>query len=408
MLFFRLLNFLAGYRLLSCSAKDAVAVMNLLHECDFDYWNAIRGKGGELSFCLLEKELRRFRTLAVGISFRTVKRKGLPSILNRYRKRIGVAIGMLIFLLLTELSTRYVWEVTVMGNETLTDAEVMECLENLGCGVGTYIPSVDFYELCHRFLLEKEEVSWISVNMVGTTARVELIESDAKGSMENGGNGTPSNLVASQDGIVVRTETASGKLSVRAGETVSRGQLLVSGVVDVGREEDGRFVLVRSRAAIYAQTERTLEVVVPYQTVKKTKIGWETVKKSLKFFGKTIKLKENSSILPEECDIIEEKRRIVLFDGDAFTGGIPLPIVMITEGYDLYREETVTLTEDEAKTVAGISMAELFIRELGDAEILSRTVSYSNRDAEDGNSLVLVWKMTCIENIAKEAPIGIS
>ena len=100
---------------------------------------------------------------------------------------------------------------------------------------------------------------------------------------------------------------------VKAGQTVTEGQLLVSGVVDVGRNEDGRFVLVRSRAKVFAKTNRTLEVVVPYETVKRTVVGREIIKKSLKFFGKTIKLTENSSILPEGCDIIEENRRIVLF-----------------------------------------------------------------------------------------------
>ena len=47
-----------------------------------------------------------------------------------------------------------------------------EALAQLGCGIGTYIPSVDFYGICQRFLLENERVSWISVNMVGTTAEV--------------------------------------------------------------------------------------------------------------------------------------------------------------------------------------------------------------------------------------------
>jgi similar to stage IV sporulation protein len=226
MLLFDALNFLAGYRELSCSAEDAVGVMNLLHNGDFDYWDAKRIKDGDLTFCLLEKEYRRFVKESDEVSHHTVRRKGLPVLLSRYRRRVGLLIGLLVFVFLTSLSTRYVWEVTVSGNETLTDAEVMACLEDLGCGVGTYIPSVDFYEICHRFLLEKEEVSWISVNMVGTTARVELIESETKGNVENGGNGTPSNLIAERDGVVVRTETASGKLSVKAGDAVKKGQLL--------------------------------------------------------------------------------------------------------------------------------------------------------------------------------------
>jgi len=407
MIIFRILNFLAGYRRVSCPAERTADAVNLLMREEIDYWELKREENGELTFSILEREYKHLLSLADGLPFRSLCRYGLPQWIGRYRKRLGIPLGFLIFLLLTKLSTQYIWEVTVSGNETLTDAEVQECLEELGCGIGSYIPSVDFYNICHEFILANEDVSWISVNMVGTTARVELIEASCKGQIDNGGNGTPSNLLAACDGEVVRTETASGMLVVKAGQTVTKGQLLVSGVVDVGRNEDGRFVLVRSRAKVFAKTNRTLEVVVPYETVKKTVVGRETVKKSLKFFGKTIKLKENSSILPEGCDIIEENRRIVLFEGDKLTGGIPLPIRLITFYRETIAEERVTLTEEEALIAAGIEMATLMERELPDAEILSRTVKVENRMTEEGDALVLTWEMTCIEDIAVESPIGV-
>ena len=408
MILFRILNFLAGYRQISCPAERSAEAINVMMKEDVDYWEMRRKEGGELTFSILEREYKRLLTLAAGIPFHTVRRLGLPQLVGRYRKRLGIPLGLLIFLLLTKLSTQYIWEVTVSGNETLTDAEVQECLEALGCGIGSYIPSVDFYNICHEFILENESVSWISVNMVGTTARVELIEARPKGSIEDGGNETPSNLLAAFDGEIVRTETASGMIAVRAGQTVTKGQLLVSGVVDVGHQEEGRFVLVRSRAKVYAKTKRTLEVVVPYETVKKTTVGRETLKKSLKFFGKSIKLKENSSILPDGCDIIVENRRIVLFEGDTMTGGIPLPISVITEYRETVTEERVTLTEEEALRTAGIEMSALFSKELPDAEILSRTVRTEVRTLEEGEALALIWEMTCIEDIAVESPIGVS
>lgn len=90
----------------------------------------------------------------------------------------------------------YIWEVSVSGNEKISDAEVIDSLEALGCSIGTYIPSVDFYNICHEFILANEDVSWISVNMVGTTAKVEIIERRAKESIEDDGNGTPTNIIA--------------------------------------------------------------------------------------------------------------------------------------------------------------------------------------------------------------------
>lgn len=166
MMLFRFLNFVAGYRQMACPADKAIEAVNLLIKEEMDYWSLKRENEGDLTFSLLERDYKRFMKLSQGLPFRTVRRYGLPQLLQRYRKRIGIPVGILIFLLLTKLSTQYIWEVTVSGNETLTDAEVVESLEKLGCTVGSYIPSVDFYRICHQFILENEAVSWISVNMV--------------------------------------------------------------------------------------------------------------------------------------------------------------------------------------------------------------------------------------------------
>ncbi len=405
MLLLDFLNFVAGYREVTCPSADALTVVNALRAGELDYWSLKRKPDGELSFCLLNREYRRLREALApyGVGLHVKRERGLPQLLRRYRKRLGIPVGIFLFLLLSRLSTLYIWEVTVSGNKTLTDAEVIEALEELGVSVGTYIPSVDFYGLCHEFILQNEEVCWISVNMAGTTARVELIERYPKGELEEDGNGTPTNLVASRDGVVERFETASGQTLIQPGEEVKQGQLLISGVTEVGQE--GGFALVRSRGRVFARTERSFSVTVPEKTVKKTFYQAKEVSKSLKFFGKTIKLKENSSILPPGCDIIEDRRRLVLFEGNPWGGGIPLPLYLITGYYEEYREREVTLSQEEALTVARLEMAELVEKELSGADILSREESVTV--AENGD-VTLTLAVVCVENIAEEIPIGIA
>ena len=403
MFLFRLLNFLSGYVGVICPADGAREAVNRLARHNIDYWALKREENGDLSFFILEKEFRRLEQIeGEAIAYRVSRRFGLPQWISRYRRRVGIPIGLVLLLVLTKLSTQFVWDVTVSGNETLSDAAIIASLEELGCAVGSYIPDVDFYGICHAFILENEEISWISVNMIGTTASVEVLETDPKGSIEDEGNGTPSNLIASFDGEIVRTETASGKVTVMAGQTVAAGQLLVSGVVDIGREEEGRFHLVRARGKVYAQTARRLSVEVLLNHEKTTVLGVEVVEKSVKFFGKTIKLKENSSILPEGCDIIEKSRRLVLFERMA--GGIPLPVYLTTSTYEVSETTTVLLTQEEALAIAKQEMAQLFQREFSDAEILSRAESVEESD----DRVTLHWDIVSIENIAREVPIGVS
>ena len=410
MLIFRLINFLAGYKRVSCSPEKATEVINLIVANDIDYWEMKRKKDGVLTFSILNSEYKKLKGL-MGEEYnflKTEKNCGFPDILYRYRKRIGIPIGIVMFIVLTRLSTMYVWDVTVSGNDRISDAEIIDSLESLGCSIGTYIPSVDFYNICHEFIIENENISWISVNMVGTTARVDVIERKAKENIDNDGNGTPTNLIAERDGVIVRVETSRGKTVAKPGVAVKKGELLVSGVVDVGHNDDGRFVLVRSRGRVFAHTERTLEVTVPLKSIKKSFEGREKAYEYIKFFGKLIKLKENSSILDEVCDIIENKERVILFEGGKLSGGIALPISYITGYKEQYLETEVTLTPDEALAIARIKMSELYSKELSDAELLLKTEKYELLSVDGEESIVLVWSVSCIENIAEEVPIGIS
>lgn len=399
------LNYLMGYRRVRCEKRDVLRLLNVMKTEEIEYWGLKREEDGA-SFFLLDREFRRLGKLLGENCPDTVRRYGLPYLLFRYRKRVGILLGLLLTLVLTKLSTLYVWEVTVSGNEALSDAEVIAALEELGCGVGSYIPGVDFYELCHAFLLANDSVAWVSVNMVGTTAEIKLIERAGKDGLEED-HGTPSNLVARFDGEIVRTEVTGGELTVLPGQTVSKGEMLVSGVLGIGQGEDpSRFLLTRAKGRVYAKVERTFEVVVPLTSVKRTVGERVVVKKTLKFFGKSLKLQENSSILPQDCDIITERKRIVLFEDSDLIGGVPLPVTLITEFYEEVTEEEVTRTEAEALAVAEEEMAGLVASELADAELISRESSYELRLTDEGDALLLRWKIVCIQDIAEEVPLG--
>ena len=409
MLIFKLLNFLAGYREIVCHTCFARETVNILIKNEIDYWDLSRSEDGQLHFFILEKEWKRFCKEISDYEteyFSTKRIYGLPQFVRRYRKRIGLPVGAAVILILVQISTQYVWDITVSGNDKLSDEEITEALETLGFGIGSHIPDVDYYSLCHEFILKNEDICWISVNMVGTTAEVKVIERSAKGDIQSD-NGTPSNLLAARDGLIVRTETESGATAVTGGQEVKKGDLLVSGIVQTDRDDEAKFVLVRSKAKVYAQTERVFRVQTPLKGTKKVCDGKETVSKSLKFFGKWLNIKKNSSISEKECDIIEENKRVVLFEDSGFLGGIPLPVWVKSDYTEVYHDEEYSLTEEEAMTEALIEMSKLFSDELSDAEILERGEDSEITEIDGIPVLVLTWTVSCIENIAEEAPIGV-
>ncbi len=396
----KILAFFTGYIRLSCPKKTFANIVPLMAKSGIKY-SYTSEKDGRVSFTVTELEYKKLVRQIDESVFRTQKRKGLPYFLYRYRHRYGLVVGIVIFLILTKMSTGYVWDISVDGNETISDSEVINTLEDLGFSVGSHIPDIDFYDICHQFILENENVAWISVNMEGTSARVKILERNAKGESDNG---TPSNIVASSDGIIVRTETVDGEVCVKAGDPVTEGQLLISGVVEIGQGIDtGKFMLTRAKGSVYALTKRLFSVNVPLNGVKNTVKERVLAKKTLIFFGKSIKLKENSSILGQECDIIKESERAVLFENLNRSWHIPLPVTVVTE-YALLTEETeFSYTEEEALKIAEKEMSLLYYSSMNNAVLMSKTVEST---VEDG-VLKLTWEVECITDIGKEVPIGL-
>ncbi len=396
----KLIALFTGYRRLSCPKRTFSNIVTVMAKKGIKYADAMENNG-RVSFTVTELEYKSLIQLIDPSVFRLHERKGLPYFLYRYRHRYGMIVGILVFLILTKMSTGYVWDITVDGNENISDSEVINTLDKLGFSVGTHIPNVDFYDICHQFVLENQNVAWISVNMEGTSARVRLIERDAKGESDNG---SPSNIVAASDGIIVRTETIDGEVCVKAGDPVTEGQLLISGIVEIGQGIDtGKFMLTRAKGSVYALTKRYFSVKIPLSGVKNVVKDKILAKKTLIFFGKSIKLKENSSILGKECDIIKESKRVVLFERLDERWHIPLPVTVVNEYALLTEEVGYSYTEDEALKIAEKEMALLYASAMSGAEMLSKTVESS---LEDG-VLELTWEVECIIDIGRETPIGL-
>lgn len=395
-------EFIGGTRRLFVSKDSFVTLANEMMKRDIRYTSLETVDDG-ISFEMTEIEYLKLRAIEKFEDFGVItrKRKGIPYIFSRYKHRYGILIGAVLFFIITGMSSNYVWDVRVEGNDRISDAEILSNLSELGFGIGSNIKKTDYYNLCHRLLLLNDGISWVSVNMEGTYAIVKLIERSEKDIEKD--NGTPSNLVAEIDGEIVRTESEHGQLEVIPGQKVKEGELLISGVMKIGQGDSGRFMLVRSKGRVFARTKRVFKTEIPLEGTRTVFIGRKTLKKSLIFFGKSLKLKENYSILTDKCDIITVNKRVVLFEDASSKLQTPLPMSVRYEYADIYVDESVSYTESEALIIAKEQMAKAVAEALSDAEMVSKDSYYEVIDGV----LVLTWEIECIEDIALEVPIGI-
>ena len=376
---------------ITVNEKGARAALDLLVRFDIPFYH-LRKNGDCVSFRLYAPYFREYAARRGERRFlgEMRKRLGFAVLISKYKARAGLFVGMALGILLMIISSLFVWDVTVTGNDTIPESVVLDALEENGLTIGTFIPSLDTERLEGHLMLAVDGVSFISVNLRGTVARVEL--SEREDNTEIIDTESPSNLIAAMDGQIEALEITGGVSKVRLGEIVKKGDLLASGIIDSAALG---YRLVRARGAVTARTTMTYEVEIPLEITEKVYTGETCSYHSVKFFSKTVNFFRKDNISEESCDRIEEERRIFLF------GKIKLPLFMIKTTYAEYEMQTRVLTEAEALQMAKKKLRSESEGDLADAEILARHTDVFC----DGEALYLTERVECIVDIAKEVKI---
>lgn len=323
------------------------------------------------------------------IEYEMIAEHGLGFLVHRYRRRIGIPIGAVLFCLMLWASEQFIWSFEVVGNATVPSDVILSRLDSLGCGVGTYIPSIDFDALHNHFLLVDDSFSWISVNVRGTHASVEVRETVPPALTVD--EDTPHNLVASEDGIIEYIEILRGVKVAREEELVRAGELLASGL----EEMKHGLRLVHARGTVTARVKRSITIEVPLESTVREATGREFSEKYLNFFGISVKLFANTSNLPANCDKIEREDELSFFDA------VTVPITLHETVYREYTEVPITLTEEEARAEAYRQLRERCEAIAADSELVSREI---NAGLTDG-VYVIECELWVVKDIAVETPI---
>jgi hypothetical protein len=121
------------------------------------------------------KKLHRY-ALCHGGKVRVVKKCGLPFLLHPLKNRVGFFVGMLAFVIIISFLSCFVWNVEIVGNSRVSDTVLSTYLDNHNLRTGVMWSSFDRQSLCWDIMSDFEDISWVHINKIGTTARVEINE----------------------------------------------------------------------------------------------------------------------------------------------------------------------------------------------------------------------------------------
>jgi len=386
----KLVSWLYGYRVAECERGISIRVLNLMLRHNIEYWGLKRDNSGSCIFSLLEKDYKKLNSLLDKYQLRvySVKGRGLPFVCKAHKNRVGLLVGLAVFFVLIFLSSLFVWDVKVVSDTDISHNEILANLKSLGCYEGSFVPSIDFEDLCVDYVNKYKDCSWISVNLRGTVAYVEV--QDKK--LYEASKKTPANLVASHSGIILDYAVYNGRSHVEIGSVVKKGDLLVSGIVE---SKQGNVRLCRADGVVNATVDTELTVEVPYVYKKQVYTGNVAENTALRFFNFVFPFHLDAE--PKgSCTKSKESGGVVLFEE------IELPLSLEKEVLREYTVEDFVYTQKEAAAVAQRTMDERFQREFPDAELISLTSE--GKHTED--KYILKCKIKCRLDIAEPRDIN--
>lgn len=391
MFFLRIIQFLLGSVRFSADGGFPEKFLNFAAREGIMLWN-IRRRGTAVEASVLRRRYGRLAPLAMraGVHLTVLRREGLPYRARKYTRRRGILIGGVLFFAVLWFFSSFIWTVEITGNHSTPTAEIEQVLGELGLRPGAFPLLLHKEAIEQQALLRLTDLSGITINIHGTQADVEVRERTWPPDVVPAD--TPCNIKAARTGQVIDIQTYAGQPLIHDGDSVTAGEVLISGVVE---DKTGGIRTVHASGRAIARTSRDLTVTLPYSEREVREDGRSFDRRTLEIFNFRIPLSLGAPKGRFRQTVTESPLRLF---------GLRLPFGVQTRTYQPLREETVTRTPAQARQLAAQRLAAQEKIELSGVKVLSK----APEEKEDPSSFTLTVHYACEENIAFEEVLQIS
>lgn len=272
---YKIIEYFAGTALMKTKPDVKIAALTYMQKNGIVF-NNLYERDGDAYFTVYGKRARDENLLKYA---EIVKKKGFICDIKKSVKRPGLYIGALIFIFALVLSDSIVWEVKYApnGNENLERIE--RAAAEAGIVGGAFKTGINKDNAENYIMLKCPDVSYVNVSINGGVATVTT---DERVLFMQDKSGDKTDLYASDDGYILRYETYSGRTVCEKGQTVKKGDLLISGTYDTFHHGQ---VTVKAKGKVYALVERDILCEVNGKTYEKNYTGEEYTRTSVTVFS---------------------------------------------------------------------------------------------------------------------------
>ena len=371
-----------------CASPERV--LNLCARENLPVWEARCPDACTLTAVIPAPKLARFSALAekCGGEVEHGAAKGLPRVRRLARRRRFVLLLLALVSALVLFSSAFIWEIRVIGNETVPTGEILRALDECGFSCGKCWLWFQSQALQSELIYRLPQLEWVSFQIRGS--RADVIVYEAEPAPEIIDNDERVDLVAAHSGVIVRMTALQGQPQVHRGDYVEPGQTLISGLVT---DRLGGVQTAHALGAVRARTDWEITAMLPKTALVRTPSGKAKRRWALVFGKNRLNFGQTSGIPPADCDIMYHEMVC------AIPGVFRLPVSLLCETRQPITETPKARTAQEARAVLEQILRQTLLSRIGpDGEVLD--LHFTPGETED--AFLLTLRAECEQEITTE------
>lgn len=309
--------------------------INLCKINNIKIWDVRNILKGVMRFKINIKDFKKLRKISKKTKCKVLikEKKGVYFTLFKYRKRKIVFVLLFLVLIFSISFSTFVWNIEVIGNETISKEEIIDNLKESGLFIGKSKIGLDKKDIVNNFRTKSSDVSWAGLEIDGTRAIIKVVEK-TRIDENNVQKINPGDIVATKSGVITKIVAEKGTSKCKVMDYVEKGNVLVEGNV-YSRDNE---IMEEVPAKGYAMIDSIYTFEKEYLFTKTEK---KYTGKKRTTFGITVDSKENMLNYlnkSKKYDITKQSKSIRIFGKN-----ISFNIFKCFE----YEDITVDYTKDE-------------------------------------------------------------
>lgn len=335
-------RYIRGYINVKIEGYFVERFLNLCMNRQIELWNIKRLNEAELTVNIKYIDFDKVKEVADITRCRLIKNssRGVPDLAVRYKKRKVFIFIFILAVICIKLYSARIWQLEIIGDFTIPISELWNELELEGVRIGMKKVDLDYDKIKNNIYVRRDDVAWMGFYVKGTKAYVEFVQRD--NIPEDDLKNEPCNIIADKDGIIHKILVKSGQRVVSVGDSITKGQVLISGAISNQKNESR---LVHSDGEVIIKTWYTNKVTVPYEKDLVNKTGNKERKYKLEIGNCEINL-INSGTKFEKYDTITVSNKLRVLNR------FELPIKLTELVYEEVEVDTVKYTKTQAESIA--------------------------------------------------------